>query len=533
MQTDRNGFLGLSENEMRRPTARVFFSFDKEINAATDFFTVGVSTVGGPDIIRGEGSVVQEWDKYDYDEYSERITSVEWSRNEEIPYSVTRAIADITLDNHDDFFTPSDTSPVLPRRPVKVHAGFSTVDYPVFVGLTDGLPAIDEKAKTARFHCVDFLTYALEKPLDEALIYQNENVGFIIDNLLVEHAGVSSLQLDIDTGFNTIPFAFFDKGTKIGETLRKLVQSDLGSLFMTEEGVIRFRNRQAFDETSVQTFDSSNIFEVQYRNLDNLINVCEVKSDVREVQSNQKVWELTTATLVQPGETVEVWADFSDPVTAVDTPAYIDSATTSLFTANTDETGEGTPYTDISLVDTDLFSKSYKMTFENTGASNAYIRSVQLFGTPAKVTKKIYVREQEDESVEKYEEHVQTFDNEYIQDESTATSLALTVLAFYADPSEVADIDVHGHTALQLGDAVTSEITQGVREIVRPVGVLAAITKTGTTIAVDEREHWISKIECKVSEGEFTQKLTVRPRLTLGFFTIGVSTIGGADVVAP
>lgn len=534
MQTDRNGFQALASNEIRNPTARVLFSFDKVIDSATTFFTVGVSTAGGPDIIRGEGSVIQEWDKYVYEDQTDRLISVEWARNEEIPYSVTQAICDITLDNHDDFFTPSDTSPVLPRRPVKVHAGFSTVDYPVFVGLTDGLPAVDEKAKTVRFHCVDFLTYALEKPLDEALIYQGQKVNAILDDLLVNHAGLSTLQLDLDAAFNSVPFAFFDKGTKVGDAVRKLVQSDLGSMFMSEEGVIRFRNRQGYDDTSVATFTENEVLDVGYSNLDNLINVVEVRSDVREVQPNQKIWESTSAILVGQGEQVEVWADFSDPVTGVDLPVYITSATTSLFTANTSETGSGTPYANISLLSADRFSKSYKMTFENNGASAAYIRSIQLFGTPAKVTKKIYVREQIDDSVDKYEEHVLTIENEYIQDVSTATSLALTVLAFYSEPSEVSDLKVKGHPAFQLGDAVTTQITQGLREIVRPVGTLMAITKTGDTTTVDEREHWVSKLRCRVSnEGGFEQTLTVRPRQVLNFFTIGQSFVGSSDVIAP
>lgn len=533
MQADRQGFLTKAASAMRPTSQRVLMSFDKQINDDTTFFTIGQSFVGGPDIIRGDGSVVQEWDKYDYTDYSDRVIAIEWSRTEEVPYSVTQAIADVTLDNHDDFFTPSDISPVLPRRPIKIFSGFDTVDYPVFIGMTESLPEVDEKNKTVKFHCIDFLSFIFEKPLTEAVIYQDENVGFVISDLLETQTGLAGLQLDIDLGFNDIPFAFFDKDMKLGDALRLLVQSDLGSLFLNEEGVIRFKNRQNYDDTSIFTFDNSNIVDLNYRKVDNIVNVIEVKSNIRIVQPNQKIWELSTAVLVPDGEQVDVWADFSDPVTGVDTPIYEAPVTDSRFTDAFEETGEPTPYNGIALLSVDRFSKSYKMTFENLGGSDAYIRYIQLVGTPAKVTKQIYIREQDDDSVAKYDEHVMTIENDYIQDESTATSLALTMLSFYAEPSTISDMEVKGFSSLQLGDTVTTEVSKGIRDIVRPVGTLMAITKTAESESIDERDYAISKIECRHAEGEFYQRLTVRPRITLTYFVIGQSFVGSADVIAP
>lgn len=527
-------FTSAAEGSMRPVSYRVTISFDKQIDENIDFFTIGVSSIGGTDFIKGDGSAIQEWDKYTYTDYSDRVISIEWSRVEDRPYSVAQAMATVVLDNHDDFFTPSDISPVLPGRPIRIYAGFDNDEVQVFVGLTQKLPKVDESNKTVTFECLDFLTFALDKPLEEAVIYQDERVDVILDDLLVLHSGLSSLQLDLDVGFNTIPFAFFDKGTKVGDAIRKLVQADLGSLFMTEEGTIRFRNRQGFDDTSVGTFDNSNINELTYREQSDIINVVEVKSDVREVQDNQKLWESTTATPVTAGSTVEIWADFTDPVTACDDPVFYNIATTSSYRSTLEDTGEGTDYSSITLVSTDLFSKSFKMTFQNTGASNAYIRNIQLWATPAKVVSKLYVREQDDDSVDKYEEQVFTVQNEYIQNETDATSMALTLLSFYSEPSEISVMGVKGHPALQLGDTVTSSITQGLREITRPFGILLAITKTGETITVDEREFLISKIDCQItSHGEFKQILTLRPQIDLSFFTIGVSSIGGSDVISP
>jgi hypothetical protein len=531
MQSVSTQFQARSENEIRPVTARFKASFTKDFTDDVDFFTIGASTVGGLDIIAGSGNVVQESDKYAYEDYTDRLISVEWQRNEEDPFSVTQAFADVTLDNHDDFFTPSDTSKVLPQRPVRIYAGFGTEDVQVFVGLTEKLPRVDEEAKTVTLHCIDFLTFLFDKPLDEAVIYQDMPIDEIIGELL-QGAGISALQYDLDTSFNSVSFAFFDKGTKLGDALRKLVEADLGSLFLTEEGVIRYKNRQNFSDVSVFDFDETNINEYNTRAQDDLINVVEVKSKVREVQANQTIWQFSESTLVQSGQTREIWADFSDPVTSVDAPVFITGATTSLFDANTEPDGSGTQYSNLTVA-TDLFSKSYKMTFTNTGASPAYITKIELFGTPAKVSKEIYVREQSDDSVERFGEHVKTIENEYIQEESTATSLALLLLSFYDEISEVNDMSVKGSPALQLDDPITVRIRHGETDVVRPIGLLLSLTRPDTEVKYRGGDYFISRIKGMVNEKGFRQILTVRPRMTLTFFTIGISTVGGDDVIAP
>lgn len=511
-------------------------SFRKEFVPEIDFFTIGVSTIGGTDIIKGDGNVVQEWDKYVYDDYSDRVISVEWSRQEDFPYSVAMATADITMDNHDDFFTPDAGSDIenfiLPSRPVRIHSGFSGENIPAFIGLTEKAPELDRKNKTVKFHCIDFLSSLYEKPLDEAVIYEDMRIDEILDNLL-QLVGLTPTQYELDEAFNTVSFAYFNKGDKFGNIVKKLVQADLGSLFMSESGVITFRNRQNFDDTSVFTFNDTNTNEFITKKDDDIINVVEVRSDVREVQPNQKIWESSQATLVNASSSVEIWADFSDPVTSVDDPVFILSATTSLFDANLESDGSGTQYTNFTLVSTDLFSTSFKMTFQNTGASPAYITKIQLFGTPAKVVSKVYVREQNDDSVDKYGERVLPIENNYIQESSTATSLALIILGQNSEYGSVEELDVKGTPALQLGDQITSAFPGDSTTDYAPYGILMSITKPITDMNVVGGDFAITKIENQLAGGNYKQVLTVKPRTSFSYFTIGVSTIGGEDVIAP
>src|SRR5690606_40680319 len=64
-------------------------------------------------------------------------------------------ISDFTLNNYDKYFTPHSTSPIeeyiLPKRPVRLLQGFDGENLQQFVGLTQGMPEVDEMSATASF----------------------------------------------------------------------------------------------------------------------------------------------------------------------------------------------------------------------------------------------------------------------------------------------------------------------------------------------------------------------------------------------
>lgn len=513
MQTVSNQFATYANGRVRPIDYKVLISFDKAFDDNVDFFTIGSSSIGGSDIIKGQGEVVQEWDKYAYEDFSSRVISFEWTRQQDNPYSANLGFADVTLDNHDDYFTPENDSPIddyiLPGRPIRIYAGFGNESIPVLIGITEKLPEVDQRSKTAKFHCVDFLQTLYNRPLDEEVIYQDMRVDEIL-GALFESVGLTSTQYDFDEAFTVVPFAFFEKGTKLGDAAQKLVQADLGYLFMDENGMISYRNRQNFSDVPVKEYNDENVVNRSVVSEDEIVNVVEVKSNIREVQESQKVWELTESTVVPAGETVEVWADFQDPVTSADDPVYTASPQdiSSEFTGNTASDGSGSAYSNWTVTTT-LFSTSMKMEFENTGGSSAYLTLIRLWGTPAKVTSQLYVREQVDVSVAQFEEQILTIENDYIQDESTATSLALVTLGIYSDLGGVDELDVIGNPALQLRDAV--DVYGNTHNVKKQVNV---IDRSGGGM-------------------NYRQSLTVERRIVLDYFTIGVSSIGSAAVIAP
>lgn len=80
MQSVSSQFTARTSKAVRPISWKVLISWDKAFDAAVDFFTIEGSSIGGGDIIKGDGSVVQEWDKYAFEDYSDRVLSVEVNR---------------------------------------------------------------------------------------------------------------------------------------------------------------------------------------------------------------------------------------------------------------------------------------------------------------------------------------------------------------------------------------------------------------------------------------------------------------------
>lgn len=526
MQTVSSDFTTRTSGVMRKIKHSVLISFLKQYDANIDFFTIGVSSIGGTDIIKGSGAVVQEWDKYDYEDYSSRVLSVEVNRETTPPTNpLSFAICDLILDNHDDIFTPGNVnSPLagnlLTRRPVKVSLGFSDAEkIPKFVGVTTGKPEIDDRNKTAKIRCVDFLKAIMDIPLDEEVILEDMRSDEAIEYLLESKGGLDASQFDLDTGSVIIPFIYFPKGKKLGDALGDIAEAELGNLSILEDGTPRFQNRTSWaDNTSVWNFNRENLLERSSLDNDNIINVVEVFSEARAVQAKQKLWESASAIELAPNAETEIFADFKDeygalPVTTCDDPDYIDGATTSLYATNEVRDGTGaTESGEVALVSSDLFSTAIKLVFENTSAKTLYLTRLELFATPAKVINDIYVRVQDDTSVgakDGVEEHVFKIENNLIQDETAANSIGQILLDDRATEHDQENWLAKSVPQLQIGDVVTYEDEN------------------------TDEEYFVTRINDIVNTSGYRQKLTVSKRTMNEYFRIGISAIGGSDKIAP
>lgn len=525
MQIVSAEFTARTNRRVRKLKAAAQIAFEKTKSATTQYFTVGISTIGGTDPIGPPTNVgdITEWDKYEYTDFSSRILSMEATHEQDITGNFTMAIADLELQNTDDKFTP-DVDPTIgafvqsPHRPMRLSAGFGLQTVPIFVGLTEKAPALSEDKKTAKFHAIDFIKSISEIKITQSEMYVDQRIDQVISDLLITYAGLATTQFVLDPGMRAVPFVYFKKDTTLGKAIQQLCQSELATFFEDESGVLRLWNRQHLitNSTPVWTFNRDNCREIQYPDAKNIINTVEVFSNVRKVQANQKLWESSGATKIAPGQTLAIFGDFKDdygdlPVVSIDEPIYLSSATTSYYATNLAQDGTGEPAnTDISVASWSEFATGFKIEFTNSGAADVYITAMEIFARPAKVISEIYNFAQDATSVGKYEEQPYTIENDFIQSESFAKTISTMLIADRANPSGVREIEVtRGVPQLQCGDLVTFDDGKN----------------SGT--------YYVQKKTTAVGKGGLVQVLTLVKRDIASYFTVGISTIGGTDVIAP
>ena len=118
----------------------------------------------------------------------------------------------------------------------------------------------------------------------------------------------------------------------------------------------------------------------------------------------------------------------------------------------------------------------------------------------------LYYRYQDDTSVAEYEENVATIDNDFIQNTSFANSISQFLVNQRKDANDYLELTVRGQPHLQIGDLVTR----------------------------NSLTYYINRIVTKLNASDgLIQELVLVSRNISDYFTIGVSTIGGVDIIAP
>jgi len=514
MQTVPTGFTAEERDTTRSVVASASLAWNKSFLSTIKFFTIGVSTIGGNDLIPGAAGANSAWNKYQYTDESTNLLNVSYEQELNQPIGgLVKKIANFSLDNTGGRYTPRYsggnsalfTSVNKPRRPVILNAGFnySGIDneIPQFVGVTSKTPEIDSRSKVAKFQANDFVDFIYNSYADRETMFTGLRTDEVLDSLL-SGLGFATSQYNLDYGINIVPFAELKPGDKLGDVINKLVQAENAHFYQDESGVLRFENRQHWDSapyTQVQrVLTTSLVIDSITPNTDHLINVVEVKAKPRAKQANQLVFSLSGTKELAANSDTEIFVSFDDPMLSIDDPVYV---------ANTLSDGTGTDVTSsVSLKSFSKFARAAKIVLQNNTTNTAFITSMFLNGRPAKVVSDIYLRAQRDLSVTAYEERPYIIDNDYIGNNSWADSFAQMVLRDYSQPENLTEVTIRALPDLQMGDLVSWQ-------------------------GKDWRVFGI-KTNIDPSVG-FVQRLKLLQRTVTSYFRIGISTIGGSDLIAP
>lgn len=518
MQIVPNGFNALADGDVRPLSWGLLISFDKQFDDDITFFTLNQSVLNGTDILAPtEDNPLQAWDLYEYLDYTDRVIFMSWERELEFPYSIVSAIADFQVNNYDKYFTPGSGSPIsadnLPKRPVRLLSGFANTLLPQFVGLTQGMPEVDEDNRLATFTALDFLTQIFGMKIRNTIAMANVSTDVVLANIFTQF-GLATDQYDLAPARNVIPFLFFERDQMTaGDVIRKLMEAEMGMLWLDEQGIIRFRPRLEQPSTPSYLFDSENIISLATSGDDEIINSVTITTDVRVLQEFQVVYSKdvgsTQLNVVPAGGTYVFSAELKDPCLSIEVPVYGEVTDVSWFTA---DDALGNPVSSgVSVISTELKTNTYEVTIQNTNPFSVNINQMELWGQPGKQVsvEPIIYENIETESVEKYEVQDLPIDNNFIQSVDQARSLALTILDEYSQYADIIEIEVKGNPAIQLSDIIEVDHEN----------------YTG--------QYRVIGIKNKLQDQKYTQILRAKKYTPRHWFTLNQSILNGSDVLAP
>lgn len=522
MQSVAAGWTAEERDSVRSIAHNLQVSWKRESTLGNRTFTIGVSTIGGNDIIGVNPGAIGSPSNYRYFDETGYVMSLGWERGLNMPTGgVSMGLAEAVLDNTSGRFTPRYMggnselyTSILPNRPAIINAGFdfNGIDQviPQFAGIVHDNPIVDMRSREVRLKMRDYIDYFSDKYLDQTIMFTSQRTDEVMSTL-ASRLGMSTAQYDFDYGINLIPFGIFDAGTKFSDIFHSLVQAENGHFYQDEAGIFKFENRQHWDSspyTQVQRIiNTAQVIEAQTPGDDHLINVVEVHGSVYQKQPLQVLFSLPSITSIEvpSNSTVDQFFEFQDPVLALTEPT--NGGALSFYKANLEPDNSGADATSsITVQNLGLFSKSVKYRFTNSSSSTVYITQFTLSGRVAKRVSDLYYREQDDSSVTAYQERPYAIRNDYIQNASWAESYAKMILNDYADIENLQQIKIRAVPELQLGDLISWQ------------GKYWRVFDIKTTL--------------EPSSG-FVQELTILQRTINSYFRIGISTIGGGDKIAP
>lgn len=514
-QSVSSAFTVEEQDSVRRIAHNLQVSWKKESTLGNRTFTIGVSTIGGPDVIGINPGSIGSPGNYRYFDESDYVMELAWERGLNIPLGgLSMANGEALLDNTSGRFLPEYMSgdselftSMVSRRPFIIGAGFEfdgiPQTIPQFSGLTSGIPMIDERSKTTRIAGFDYINFFSNKFVDQTTMFTGETTDSILERLFVG-AGMSTAQYELDTGLNVIPFGYFEKGDKMSEIIHQLVEAENGHIFQDEEGIIRFWNRQHWSlppYTDVQrVLATSQVINSETPRPDHLINIVEVKSKRYAKQPSEQLFKLAAPVEILGNSEADIFVNFDNPVIELNPVTF--------YVVNTSEDETGSDITSsVAVKSVDTFTNAAKIVFTNNSATDGFITQLSLYGRSAKPVADIYVRTKDDSSVTAYEEHPTVVENKYIQDSTWAQSLSQLLLNNYSDPEKLQTITIRAIPELQFGDLISWRGLDW-----RIYGVKGRVSPS---------EGFVQDIRMSQSQSS-----------TIQYFTIGVSTIGSTDIIA-
>ena len=453
-------FDAITTASVRPVRAKLYVSWSRNTNTE-NFATIGTSLVGSTDILQGQsGSAINEADSFIYVDETDNTIRLEYERVLIEPLGgMAKAMADIVLDNTDKRFTPDYDATIgtalKPNRPIKLFIGFEVEGQEKLIPIIEGLttqPKEDKAKRQVKIAVYDFIQGLNEKP-QETTIYIDKRSDEIIADILAR-AGIGTQNYSLDTGLNTIAFAWFEKGQTAGDRIKQICEAEEAVFYQDESGKLRFENRNKYSEAPhnvvAWTIEADDIIEWSQGDSSQIINRVLVSGAPRSVKGEAEVWrDGIEEELDGGGATTTIWAEFEDPVSGITSPV----ADTD-YKAYTEPDSAGSDVTSDVTITATSFTKAVKLEIKNDNVAGVYMPILKIRGTPATVDYEFREIYEDTSSVSDYNEQQKVISNPYIDSRSFAASMAENIVKRHKDPQSELKLKIRGIPQLQLRDQV-------------------------------------------------------------------------------
>jgi hypothetical protein len=243
--------------------------------------------------------------------------------------------------------------------------------------------------------------------------------------------------------------------------LHDVVGSELGGLWLGNDGSLKFRSRYA--SPSVVASLTTNDFVLGSietpRPWEVVRNSLRVNVYPPLLQTAVEVWRWQETVQLNAGESRTVWANFAYAGVSVPINNFIPPVATTDYLANANSDGSGTNRTaNITVTVLSVFSGSAKLRLTNTGATSAWITLMRTRADAITVPDETFVDAEDSSSIQRYQRRTFELTSRWFQDSEVAQSLTDFMVSFLASPRLFVRGVIANNLDLQfgidLGDAV-------------------------------------------------------------------------------
>lgn len=404
--------------------------------------------------------------------------------------------------------------------------GAHSTRYVLFVGTIDRIrpaPGYGGVRGTA-ITCVDYMEELARFKVREIAAQTSKRADEILETVLAAMPR-PPVSTDLDEGTDTYSFALDAPGTALAEC-GKLARSEQGYIFQKRDGAIRFEAR------TFRIRKSGSTFTPEIEALSAVRDTTRVTNFVQATARPRRSGTTATAVLATLREPVYVLPDGSVTIRM----PYTDPDQSGLRVAGTDFQSlvSGTDYQMGTLPDGGLDVTSdftvtpntgaYEVKFvvTNNGSAGAYVNTLQQRGRVLFNLDPVTAEAEDASSIASYGERAESIDMPYQEEHAVAKAVADYTLALYKDP----------FTGLE---SITLKSSRSDAQMAAVLGLdVSSMVRVSESVTGLSKLYFINGVALELY-GNLVAKATwtLAPADEDTYFTIGVSTIGGTDGIAP